>query len=90
MPLNTPLRLRQALAAPYEHRTSHQHQLLIELLALHFPTLTPARLRLLTFFLEMQEGPTAITKSAHHPHSHIILLPSSHNPENKSALRHPK
>lgn len=50
------------LSKPYECRHPLDHRLVTESLAPFFPNLSPRKLKLISFFLQVRNGPAIISK----------------------------
>jgi hypothetical protein len=52
--------IHNALTKKYEERSPQEHKVLTTAIAPLFPILTPKKIKLLTFFLELREAPAEI------------------------------
>jgi hypothetical protein len=59
--------LLEALSKKYEKRTYQEHRTVTDAIAHFFPTLTPKKVKLLSFFLQLKLPPTQLYPESTHP-----------------------
>lgn len=69
--------LLEALSKKYEKRTYQEHKAIHNAIAPFFPTLSPKKVRLLTFFLQLKLPPTEIYPESNSTSTQITLLTQS-------------